>query len=62
MSNKTLRIIFILAVLCTVMVIVNQFFLLKKAVDLEKKIFNSHVTIALKNVAVQLLKMKHFDC
>ena len=57
MSNKTLRIIFILAVLCTVMVIVNQFFLLKKAVDLEKKIFNSHVTIALKNVAVQLLKM-----
>jgi two-component system phosphate regulon sensor histidine kinase PhoR len=57
MSNKSLRVIFILAVLCTVLVIVTQFFWLKKAVDLEKKIFNSHVTIALKNVAVQLLKM-----
>ncbi len=57
MSNKSLRVIFILAVLCTVLVIVTQFFWLKKAVELEKKIFNSHVTIALKNVAVQLLKM-----
>ncbi|MBL7765332.1 MAG: HAMP domain-containing histidine kinase [Chitinophagaceae bacterium] len=57
MSNKSLRIIVVLAVLCTAWVIVNQFFWIKKAVELEKNIFNSNVTIALKNVAVQLLKM-----
>lgn len=59
MSNKSLRVIFVLAVLCTVMVIITQFFWIKKAIDLEKNIFNSHVTIALKNVAVQLLKMNN---
>lgn len=57
MSNKSLRIIFILAVLCTVLVIVTQFFWLKKAVEQENSIFKSSVTIALKNVAVQLLNM-----
>jgi len=57
MSNKSLRIIFILAVTCTVLVIVTQFFWIKKAVELEKNIFHSSVTIGLKNVAVQLLKM-----
>jgi two-component system phosphate regulon sensor histidine kinase PhoR len=54
MSNKSLRIIFILAVLCTVLVIVTQFFWLRKAYDLEKSLFNTHVTVALKNVAIQL--------
>ena len=54
MSNKSLRIIFMLAVLCTVLVIVTQFFWLRKAYDLEKSLFNTHVTTALKNVAVQL--------
>jgi two-component system phosphate regulon sensor histidine kinase PhoR len=57
MSNKSLRIIFILAVSCTIMVIVTQFFWIKKAVELENNIFKSSVTIALKNVAVQLLNM-----
>lgn len=54
MSNKSLRIIFMLAVLCTVLVIITQFFWIRKAYDLEKSIFNTHVTSALKNVAVQL--------
>lgn len=54
MSNKSLRIIFMLAVLCTVLVIITQFFWLRKAYDLEKSLFNTHVTTALKNVAVQL--------
>lgn len=39
------------------MVIVTQFFWLKKAIELEDNIFKSSVTIALKNVAVQLLRM-----
>jgi two-component system phosphate regulon sensor histidine kinase PhoR len=59
MSNKALRIIFTVAVICTVLVIVTQFFWLKKAVELEKNIFNSSATIALKNVAVQLLRMNN---
>jgi hypothetical protein len=59
MSNKTLRIIFILSVVCAILTIATQFFLIKKAYELEKTTFNTHVTIALKNVAVHLLKMNN---
>jgi two-component system phosphate regulon sensor histidine kinase PhoR len=59
MSNKSLRIIFMLAVLCTVLVIITQFFWLRKAYDLEKSLFNTHVTVALKNVAVQLRNLNN---
>ena len=57
MSNKTLRITFILSVVCAIMMIAMQFLWIKKAYQLEKNIFNTHVTIALKNVAIQLLRM-----
>jgi two-component system phosphate regulon sensor histidine kinase PhoR len=48
-----------LAVLCTVLVIITQFFWLRKAYDLEKSLFNTHVTVALKNVAVQLRNLNN---
>jgi len=57
MSNNTLRIIFILSVICAVLMIATQFFWIKKAYELEKNLFNIHATVALKNVAVQLRKM-----
>ncbi len=56
MSNKTIRIIFILSVLCAILMIVTQFFWIKKAYKKEKDIFSTHATIALKNVAVHLLQ------
>lgn len=59
MSNKTLRIIFILSVLCAVLMIISQIFWLKKDYELEKKIFETRVTIALKNVAEHLLRMNN---
>ena len=57
MSNKTLRTIFILSVVCAILMIVTQFFWIKKAYEQQKNIFNLHVTVALKNVAEHVLKM-----
>lgn len=57
MSNKTLRVTFVLSVVCAIMMIAMQFLWIKKAYQLEKNIFNTHATIALKNVAIQLLRM-----
>lgn len=57
MSNRSLRIIFILSILCAGLMIVSQYFWIRKAYELEKNIFHTHATIALKNVALQLLKM-----
>ncbi|MEZ5045503.1 MAG: HAMP domain-containing sensor histidine kinase [Chitinophagaceae bacterium] len=59
MSNSTLRIIFILSVFCAGLMIVTQFFWIKNAYELEKRIFHNRATIALKNVAQQLLKMNN---
>ncbi|MBK7588180.1 MAG: GHKL domain-containing protein [Bacteroidetes bacterium] len=59
MSNKTLRVIFILSVVCTILMIATQFFWIKKAYELEKNIFNTKVTDALKTVAVHILKMNN---
>lgn len=56
MSNKTIRTIFILSLLCTIGMIVTQYFWIKKAYELEKNIFHTHVTVALKNVAFYILK------
>lgn len=56
MSNKTIRTIFILALLCAILMIITQYVWIKKAYELEKNIFHTHVTIALKNVAYYLLK------
>ena len=56
MSNKTIRTIFILALLCTILMIVTQYVWIKKAYELEKNIFHTHVTAALKNVAFYILK------
>jgi two-component system phosphate regulon sensor histidine kinase PhoR len=56
MSNKTIRTIFILALLCTLAMIVTQYVWIKKAYELEKNIFHTHVTAALKNVAYYILK------
>lgn len=56
MSNKTIRTIFILALLCAILMIVTQYVWIKKAYELEKNIFHTHVTIALKNVASYILK------
>ncbi|MEN9340372.1 MAG: hypothetical protein RIQ62_1684 [Bacteroidota bacterium] len=56
MSNKTIRIIFILALLCTLAMIVTQYVWIKKAYELEKNIFHTHVTAALKNVGYYILK------
>lgn len=57
MSNKIIRIIFILSVVCAALMFITQYFWIKKAYELEKNIFNTHVTIALKNVADQILRM-----
>lgn len=57
MSNRVIRIIFILSVCCAVLMFTTQYFWIKKAYELEKNIFNTHVTIALKNVADQILRM-----
>lgn len=59
MSNRALRIIFLLAVVSTVLMFATQYFWVKNAYNLEKKLFSSQVTIALKNVAVQLLRMNN---
>ena len=56
MSNKTIRTIFILALLCAILMIVTQYFWIKKAFELEKNIFHTHVTSALKQVAFYILK------
>lgn len=56
MSNKTLRVIFILSVLSTILMIAIQFFLIKKAYKKEKDIFNAQVTSALREVAVIVLQ------
>ncbi len=56
MSNKTIRTVFILALLCTITMIVMQYFWLRKAYELEKNIFHTHVTSALKSVAFYILK------
>ncbi len=56
MSNKTIRTIFILAVLCAILMMVTQYVWIKKAYELEKNIFHTHVTAALKNVAFYILK------
>mgnify|MGYP000947872430 FL=1 len=56
MSNKVIRTIFILALLCTILMMVTQYVWIKKAYELESNIFHTHVTIALKNVAVYILK------
>lgn len=62
MSNKTLRVIFILSVVCTIITIATQFFLVRKAYELEKTTFNTQVTSALRNVAVHILRMnKNFS-
>ncbi len=57
MSNRILRIIFISAVLAAILMIVSQYFWIKKAYELEKNIFHTHAIVALKNVAIQILKM-----
>lgn len=57
MSNRVIRIIFVLSVCCAVLMFTTQYFWIKKAYELEKNIFNTHVTIALKNVADQILRM-----
>jgi two-component system phosphate regulon sensor histidine kinase PhoR len=57
MSNRIIRIIFILSVGCSVLMFAAQYVWIKKAYELEKNIFNTHVTIALKNVADQILRM-----
>lgn len=57
MSNKTLRVIFILSVVCTILIIATQFFWIKKAYELEKNSFNTNVTSALKSVAEHILEM-----
>lgn len=59
MSNRALRIIFLIAVLSTVLMFATQYFWVKNAYNLEKKLFSTQVTIALKNVAVQLLRMNN---
>lgn len=56
MSNKTIRTIFILSLLCVILMIVTQYVWIKKAYELEKNIFHTHVTAALKNVASYILK------
>jgi len=56
MSNKTVRTIFILALLCAITMIITQYFWIRKAYELEKNIFHTHVTAALKNVAYYILK------
>jgi two-component system phosphate regulon sensor histidine kinase PhoR len=43
----------------TVLMFATQYFWVKNAYNLEKKLFSSQVTIALKNVAVQLLRMNN---
>lgn len=59
MSNRALRIIFLIAVLSTVLMFATQYFWVRNAYNLEKKLFSTQVTIALKNVAVQLLRMNN---
>ncbi len=59
MSNQTLRVIFILSVLCTILTISIQFYLIKKAYKKEKDIFNKNVSAALRDVAVTVLKMNN---
>lgn len=56
MSNKTIRTIFILALLCAILMMITQYVWIKKAYELEKNTFHINVTTALKNVAFYILK------
>ncbi len=56
MSNRVLRIIFILSVVCAMLMIATQFYWVKQSYDLEKKIFDNKVRNSLDSVAQSILR------
>jgi two-component system, OmpR family, phosphate regulon sensor histidine kinase PhoR len=56
MSNRILRIIFILSVVCAILMIATQFYWVRQSYDLEKKIFDSKVKKSLDSVAKSILR------
>lgn len=58
MKTATIRLVFILALLCAIGIIATQVFWVKRAYDLEKKEFNLNVNTALRNVATRIWEIK----
>jgi two-component system, OmpR family, phosphate regulon sensor histidine kinase PhoR len=59
MSNRTLRIIFILAVLATILMLATQYLWIKKAYTLAEQDFDRKVKYALQYVGENLMKSKY---
>ena len=59
MKRNTVRLIITLGTLSIVGIILTQAFWVRKAFDLKEKEFNLEVSIALKNVAEDILKYNH---
>ncbi|HRP90858.1 MAG TPA: HAMP domain-containing sensor histidine kinase [Edaphocola sp.] len=58
MRNSHLRLIFVLAILCTIGIITTQIYGVRKAYEMENSKFNLNVTISLKNVAFKVWDLK----
>ncbi len=56
MSNRLLRTIFLLGVICAILMFITQFYWIKKAYELENKIFDTQVKNALQDVAGSILR------
>ncbi|HTO16668.1 MAG TPA: HAMP domain-containing sensor histidine kinase [Edaphocola sp.] len=58
MKSTQLRLIFVLAILCTIGIISTQIYGVRRAYSIENSRFNLNVTIALKNVAFKIWDLK----
>ena len=59
MSNRTLRIIFILAVLATVLALITQYLWIRKAYTLSELDFDRKVTYALHDVGQNIMRSNY---
>lgn len=61
MKNATIRLVFVLALLCTIGIIGTQVFWVKSAYQLENKDFNLNVNTALRNVAARIWEINNIQ-
>jgi two-component system, OmpR family, phosphate regulon sensor histidine kinase PhoR len=61
MSNKSLRVIFVIGVLATILALITQYLWIKKAYQLASQDFDSKATIALRDAGTQLMRALFAD-
>lgn len=61
MKNKTIRLIFVLALLSAAGIIATQVYWVKRAYDLQEKEFSLNVNTALRNVAMKVWELKQIQ-